>query len=228
MSDIFKANKWYFVIFNIFFLAGIVLLASINQGDVILFFSNNRSEAGDLFFSYFTRMGEEWLYILAITGLLFVRFRYVVMVPFVALTVLLVSFSTKSYFAHDRPSIFFKKAQLFDQINLVEGITLLNGPTSFPSGHTMSAFAMYGLLALIVKDKRISALLLFFAALLVGISRMYLVQHFLKDVVTGAVLGTSLAILAYYLQSRIPYDPKQWIDRSLTDFWPKKEKTPVA
>ncbi len=222
MKAILKSNRVYLIAVGLFLLAGLVLLTIIDQGTVIRYFSEHRSEAGDWFFRNFTKMGEEPIYIIAIIGLLFVRFRYVLLVPLVGILVSIVSFGTKSLFAHDRPSVYFKKLGELDEINLVDSVHLLSGPTSFPSGHTMSAFAIYGLLALIIAQKRFAALLLFLAALLVGISRMYLVQHFLKDVVSGAAIGTLLALLLYYFQLKIPYSPQRFWDRSL------RSKGPIA
>jgi membrane-associated phospholipid phosphatase len=52
-------------------------------------------------------------------------------------------------------------------------------------------------------------------AIVVGTSRIYLVQHFLKDVYLGAVFGVLIAMSVYVYQSRFPYNPNHWIDRSL-------------
>ena len=103
---------------------------------------------------------------------------------------------------------------IFDQINLVEGIDLWE-KYSFPSGHTMSAFAIYGFLAFLLGWKKSFGIAMLLLAVFVGISRMYVVQHFLKDVYMGAVLGVLIAMSAYIYQSRFPYNPNKWIDRSL-------------
>jgi membrane-associated phospholipid phosphatase len=49
-------------------------------------------------------------------------------------------------------------------------------------------------------------LLFFFLALLAGISRMYLVQHFFEDIYAGAWLGTVLTWLIYEL-----FERKNWL-----------------
>ncbi len=223
MIQIIKDNRLYFVLFALFFLLGCILLSQINQGDLILFFSENRSPFGDAFFRNFTKMGEEIVYIVSLAVLLFYRFRYAILVPLTAVLVTIVSFSAKSFFSFNRPSVFFQKDNIIDQINLVEGVQLLTGPTSFPSGHTMSGFAMYGLLAFLFPKKKAWAVLFFLMALLVGISRIYIVQHFLRDVVSGAVCGTVLALLIYYLQARIPYNPHSIWDKGILDLVQKKQ-----
>lgn len=214
MKKIINENRLYLSLIAVFLLASAILLANIEQGDVILFFSDHRSIWGDTFFRYFTKMGEEIIYLIALAGLLIYRLRYAMLVPLMGILVTIVSFIGKSYFLHYRPSVYFKET--LSQINLVEGVHLLSGPTSFPSGHTMSAFAMYGLLALFLPRKKAwMVFFLFLMAVGVGVSRMYLVQHFLKDVISGAFTGTLLALLVYYLQTLIPAQAEGWLDKGI-------------
>jgi membrane-associated phospholipid phosphatase len=65
------------------------------------------------------------------------------------------------------------------------------GNNSFPSGHTVTAFAMVTVLAFYTSNK-IQYIFLLLAAAMVAFSRVYLSQHFLLDVLGGssiAVLG---------------------------------------
>jgi membrane-associated phospholipid phosphatase len=69
--------------------------------------------------------------------------------------------------------------------------------SSFPSGHTAAAIALYGAVAVLASERARSALVrgLFVAAavaipLLVAASRMYRGMHFLSDVLGGVLLGT--------------------------------------
>jgi len=64
---------------------------------------------------------------------------------------------------------------------------------SFPSGHTITAFAVAVSLARFYPDL---ALGLLFCALSVAASRILLGMHFLSDVVAGAAIGTLLALAA--------------------------------
>jgi undecaprenyl-diphosphatase len=61
---------------------------------------------------------------------------------------------------------------------------------SFPSGHTITAFAVSVSLALFYPPLAIGLL---FCALSVAISRIILGMHFLSDVVAGATIGTAVA-----------------------------------
>jgi undecaprenyl-diphosphatase len=66
---------------------------------------------------------------------------------------------------------------------------------SFPSGHTMTAFAVAIPLALFYPTLTIGLL---FCALSIAMSRVLLGMHFLSDVVAGALIGTALGYLGYY------------------------------
>lgn len=65
---------------------------------------------------------------------------------------------------------------------------------SFPSGHTITAFAWAVPVSLFFPDLAAG---LYFCALSIGLSRILLGMHFLSDVLAGAVLGTSLGYWAY-------------------------------
>ena len=65
---------------------------------------------------------------------------------------------------------------------------------AFPSGHTTTAFVFFTLLAL--HFKKISVQILAAIAVIgVGLSRVYLMAHWIPDVMAGAILGMILALL---------------------------------
>jgi membrane-associated phospholipid phosphatase len=100
-----------------------------------------------------------------------------------------------------RPKLYFEAGTY---LNFVDGVTL-TGSSSFPSGHTATAFAIATVLVLMMKNKDWQIFILM-AALLVGYSRIYLAQHFLLDVIVGALLGTISGIVSFYLaQNRITF-----------------------
>lgn len=65
---------------------------------------------------------------------------------------------------------------------------------SFPSGHTMTAFAVALPMALFYPTLAIGLL---FCALSIAMSRILLGMHFLSDVVAGALIGAGLGYLAF-------------------------------
>ncbi|MBC7887215.1 MAG: phosphatase PAP2 family protein [Ferruginibacter sp.] len=88
-----------------------------------------------------------------------------------------------------------------------EGITH-SGLTSFPSGHATTIFALATVLAFTSKKKYIT-LVYFFFATLVAYSRVYLGQHFMEDVLAGAILGTLTTTTLTIFTSRFTFFNKQ-------------------
>jgi len=207
-----REHKWYTIPVLLYFVVSFILLLFLNKGDLVLFFSNNRTDFWNVFFIYGTQLGEAYTYVLAFLGLLLVRFRYAIFVPVVAGLALLISFSLKSFFAHLRPKLWFE--ELGETLTFVPNIYVNIGHTSFPSGHTFSGFAIFGYLAL-CSNKWWLKILFASCAIITGLSRVYLVQHFLEDIVFGAFLGTSLAIFVYYLQLRLSKNDSKWWNKGI-------------
>jgi membrane-associated phospholipid phosphatase len=83
---------------------------------------------------------------------------------------------------------------------------------SFPSGHTMSAGAFYGLLAILLwhNQRYIKAILAGFWILLVGTSRIYLGAHYPSDVLASLTAGTIwLILVTSFYQKRIANDQEK-------------------
>jgi undecaprenyl-diphosphatase len=71
---------------------------------------------------------------------------------------------------------------------------------SFPSGHAQTAF---GAATVVLAESGAAAgAIAFGAAVLVGVSRVYLGAHFPSDVLAGALLGVVIALLAVYIARR--------------------------
>ncbi len=79
---------------------------------------------------------------------------------------------------------------------------------SFPSGHTNAAFAAMVPLFLL-GDKRKSWLALVFAVLM-GISRIYLVVHYPTDVIGGLITGTIAGMIGTLIAINLPSPWYRW------------------
>lgn len=88
----------------------------------------------------------------------------------------------------------------------------------FPSGHVSMAMALWGGLALLFK-KRILWGLAAIMVILMSLSRMYMGEHFLADVVGGAFLGGGCLLAAYLLLARY---------KSLDEFFNQTTFTPAV
>lgn len=151
----------------------------------------------DFFFSWYTRVAEWPVIVLAIV-LAFSKNRvagFTVSAGFV-LEALIVN-TTKSILNAPRPRV---EAGI-DSLHQIAGVDILSWQ-SFPSGHTAAAFIGFGFLSMIGTNGWIQAFC-GAAAILVGYSRMYLGQHYLRDVTAGAVVGLSILLLFNWLYPKI-------------------------
>ena len=210
-----RENTWFFGAFAAWLVAGAIYLASSETADAVFYWSAHRSAAGDLFFRFVTHLGEGVPYFAVIFLALLFRFRHAVLVSALGLTVMAVSNMAKALFAQPRPAAVLRDAGQLDRINLVEGVDLHFAATSFPSGHAMGAFALCAILAFLIPYKRLPALALFLLALSVAVSRVYLVQHFFKDVYAGSILGLVLAMVFLAFSRRFPLDKQIWYNKGI-------------
>ena len=81
--------------------------------------------------------------------------------------------------------------------HLVQSL-MINEYNSMPSGHTSAAWFMCFWISL-VAQKPILTVLIIFYAMLVAYSRVYLFQHFPVDTAVGAMIGTGVSLLVYYV-----------------------------
>lgn len=216
MVKIIKDNSLFFGFYAAFLMIAFFLTTVIDQGDCIRYFSQHRSPQGDFFFKYITMFAEEFMYIFLIIIGLFFRYRYALIIFLIGVSIAFISITTKAFYQHDRPSVYFYFTKELDTLKVVEGVELHTGQSSFPSGHSMSAFAIFGFFALLLGNKRkLLSLTLLLLAILVGVSRIYLIQHFLKDVIAGSIFGIMVAMVFVYIHRSFPFDSNQMIDRSI-------------
>lgn len=219
-----RKNTLFLGWFFLFLLLGAILLSSVSKGDLVLFFSERRSPFWDAFFKYGTSLGEFFGYILVFLLLLFFyRIRYALGTMFLGVASMLIARVLKLSFSAPRPLAYFKALDREGELTFVEGVRVHEW-LSFPSGHTLGAFALFTYLAFLLPQKTWAANLLFLLALMVGLSRIYLVQHFVEDVYAGAIVGVLLGMGMFFLVRPAKKIRWAWLDKSLTALWRKQEK----
>lgn len=182
--------------FILLFIAGLLLLLLLGKSGSFIALNPYHNEWLDNFFIYYTYTGDG-LFALLISLILIsaVKTRKVGIAILIAFLFSgLLAQLVKNLVDSPRPAMFFEPGKY---LYLIKGVSLSNN-ASFPSGHTTSAFAVATVLALSIKNKKWQLLLLA-AAALTGYSRIYLAQHFLVDVMAGALLGSLSGILAIRL-----------------------------
>ena len=194
MKNTFKDNIAFFIPYLLFLvIAGIFLLLH-SKADAHLILNQYRYSFGDVLFPYATWLGDLTAVIAVVFLLCFFKYRFALLVALSNIFSSLITQLLKhTLFADvDRPTKFFEGVA---HLNLVPGYEnyVYN---SFPSGHSTSAFTTFFCLALIIKNK-LAKFFMFILALTVGISRIYLSQHFLNDVYAGSLIGVIVSLLIY-------------------------------
>ena len=209
-SKMGKRNRVFFLIpyFTAFFF---LLLAIIfyPKEELHLMMHPRHTSFGDMFFRYTTELGGPFIYLLLLFILLrnFAAGAYLISSNIAGL---IISETLKHIFAAPRPKLFFENFHPDLVLPSVPGYELWL-TNSFPSGHTISAFALFFGLTLISKSRWLN-MLFFILAALTAYSRVYLSMHFAIDILVGSAIGVICAWLFYpaFLKLQI-----KWNKRSL-------------
>ncbi|NOS94382.1 MAG: phosphatase PAP2 family protein [Cyclobacteriaceae bacterium] len=198
-----------------------ILSVFIPKGEEVLFINGNNSSFLDQFFATITHLGAGHLLILILIVSLFVRFQVSLLTIAVWISHGLVcSVFKRVLFRHlDRPK------QLIDNqlLHFIPNVDV-HAHFSFPSGHTATIFCICFLLSLWIKNRIVTVLLLL-VALVVGYSRIYLLQHFLMDVAAGATIGVVCTYLfwLYFQKARLPLWASYYLKIDLSQSFPNKK-----
>jgi membrane-associated phospholipid phosphatase len=96
-----------------------------------------------------------------------------------------------------------QRARPFEGLTQTRVVGLRAIGRSFPSGHTSQAFFLVTLLAQYFQVGLILAILLYGAATMVGITRMYVGAHYPRDVLAGTILGSLWGILGAIIAAQL-------------------------
>lgn len=191
---------------------GLLLLLTTEKGSFILWVNCHRNLFFDYFFVASSALVETpglVIFYLVVFAKRIGDFLFVTISSLFAL--LIITFVKVDVFNQVRPSVYFEKTI---QLNPVEGIPLLSS-YSFPSGHSAIAFCLFFSLAVLFKNNKLSLLFLFFA-MLVASSRVYLLQHFYRDVYVGSIFGIVIAVFCFVCLSSLLLNTKvNWLNFSI-------------
>ena len=215
MKDLIKLKAWFFVPLVFLVVLAFRIIMLFPKGDLHLMMNRFHSGFLDLFFNLVTWMGDGMIILVLCFILLFFSFRLsAYIITTYAATGIFVQL-LKHLFFDDvlRPAGYFKDiASLY----MVEGVKMYYNH-SFPSGHAATAFGLFLCLAMVMKNK-LAQFLCLVLAIITAYSRVYLSQHFLLDIVVGALIGItgSIAIYPFFYRNE-----KKWHQLSILS-WIKK------
>ncbi len=189
-----KHSKYFLIPFGIFLLVAGFFFTQYSKEEIHIAINKVYSGFGDFIMPKVTLMADG----ITITVLVLLMFawnrRYALFTGIACLVASAITQILKStiYYGAPRPKLFFATPS---PLRFVPGVHNLSYDT-FPSGHTTVAFAFLFSLVFTVKSDWLKTGL-FFLALLIGYSRIYLSQHFLEDVYGGSIIGTITSLLIF-------------------------------
>lgn len=162
-----------------------------NKESFFLLLNQDQGKFADFFFSTITRFGEAlpWVVALALVLILKRDFIWLLVTCFVIST-LFVQGLKNVLPEQPRPTKIISSSQ---HVHTVPGVELYK-VHSFPSGHTATAFTVFFIACLAIPRRWIIAVGFVYASF-VGFSRIYLAEHFPRDIAGGMLV----AIATIYL-----------------------------
>ncbi len=165
----------------------LLMLIFVKKGELVLLINGTHTLILDMVIKWITHLGDGLIFlVLLMVAVINKRKKFAYRIILVFIVHGLIVIVLKHFFFADvgRPITFFDDPTL---LHFVEGVKV-HRSKSFPSGHTATAFAAAVVLSFMYRKTWVIMVTLLMAAL-VGMSRMYLLQHFYVDVVVGGAIG---------------------------------------
>lgn len=200
LSELVRKNRLFFLGYVVTLSVVGALQLAYTQVQLMQWVNVRNGQIADSVFPYVSYMGDGAFFVLICLILLIYNRRVGVMaLASFALSSLTSLFLKTIVFPNSpRPLLYFEHSAF--EYHLIKGLDI-HSYNSFPSGHTTTAFALFGLLAFL-DTKKNRGLLWLGLAILTGYSRVYLFQHFVEDTFAGSLVGTISSIIIYLLLYR--------------------------
>jgi membrane-associated phospholipid phosphatase len=183
----------FFWIILLFWILGFVLIMTTNQLELHKQLNGFNSSFLDTIVPYATLIGDGGFAILLVLILFFVNKKYSLILLFSFLISSGITQLLKQVVFPNvlRPFHYFQNEEGF---HLVKDV-VMHTQNSFPSGHATTCFAIFTTLVLFWKENLRLQAIFAISAILFALTRVYLSQHFLEDVLAGSFIGTFTALL---------------------------------
>ena len=197
LSEILYRQRYFLIPFLILIITGFSLMLIFTKSELFLLINGRNSTFFDHFFKLNTWLGDGWMTVLVVIGMLFFKYRFAVLTAIAYAYSSLAVQILKRLFNAPRPVKFFEDIA---PIRTIDGYPMHEW-NSFPSGHTVSAFTLAVVLSYLLPHKHSHWILIPLAAL-TAFSRVYLAQHFMEDIIAGALLAVIMTFqLIWWLEN---------------------------
>jgi membrane-associated phospholipid phosphatase len=214
IGKLVRENKIFFILHTLLFLLGSYPLLRFDKVTFFLQLNHFHQSFFDQFFYYITFLGSSTMYALFMATLVVMKFNN---------RILLIGIS--SFVVRSAVVQFLKRIVFFNQLrpiafistdtplHLVEGI-VPDTHLSLPSGHAATIFTAVCFLHLLMPKKYVwCSVFLLFGAAVVAYTRVYLCQHFYRDIYVGAWVGIWTTTVVYSVLMN--WQGPSWLDQKL-------------
>ncbi len=167
--------------------------------EFFLLLNADLGKGADYFFGIFTNAGDSLMWVAVLLIIFFVIKRKDTWVLLVSAFAMVTIFTQVCKYLivpdEPRPWSAITDHSIIHHVWFVEPWLI----SSFPSGHTATAFTFYLIFCLLLTKNRCLIIGLVYA-MLVGYSRIYLAQHFPLDVAAGIIVAVVSVIIALSIQ----------------------------
>jgi membrane-associated phospholipid phosphatase len=209
-SEIIYKQRYFLIPFLILIITGFLLMLLFSKVELFLLINNRHNTFCDHFFKLNTLLGDGWMTVLVVIGMLFFKYRFAVLTALAYAYSSLVVQILKRLFNAPRPVKFFEDIA---PIRTIDGYNMHEW-NSFPSGHTASAFTLAVVLSYLLPYKNSPWVLIPLAAL-TAFSRVYLAQHFIEDIIAGALLAVIMTFQLIWCLENTKWYHSQELDGRL-------------
>jgi membrane-associated phospholipid phosphatase len=198
-------NRYFFIPFFIWVIIGGILLATYNERQLFENVNVRHTETLDWLVRQLTNLGNGFaicgilLFLLAVQK--FRNWWYLIAAVMCNAVPAIITQIVKGIFNRPRPFERYRDDVSWIHFSPEWGQRLYHH--SFPSGHSAGAFSIFLFVAMLLpKRYQIWGFVLFFLALGVAYSRLYLAAHFFLDVYVGSIIGVVFTSLGFYVMRR--------------------------
>lgn len=205
MLKILRNHRTFFTLFFCWLIILAWLQIIYSPTEMMFWVNKHNSPFLDTFFQLITLLGEDGFWLIPLVVYLYQHFRQkkdvknkTIMLIIIWITKGIVSVALKNIFNLPRPMEVYEHSGRV--IHTIKGLEIHHWQ-SFPSGHTFTGFAFACFYMLVAKNNILGFLWLA-SGMLIGYSRVYLFQHFPRDVFAGSILGVAVALGVVLIMDR--------------------------
>jgi membrane-associated phospholipid phosphatase len=227
VKSLVKENRPFFILHTLLLLLGSYPLVAFDKVTLLLKLNSFHHSLLDQLFYWINCLGSSTVYVLLMIALVAMKLDNRTILAgigsFIVMSVIVQGMKHMAFFDQLRPIALIP---IDVPLHLVEGI-VPDTHLSFPSGHAATIFTVVCFVHLLVKKKSVCfSVLLFFGAIIVAYARVYLCQHFYRDIYVGAWVGTWTTTWVYSVLMR--WQGPAWLEQRLSTLLFAKHKSKAS